>query len=227
MPVLVIRSPSLTEQVIATLRQAIIAQEFEPGESLVEATTAARLGVSRGPLREAIHRLEIEGLVKAGRRGYVVVGISEEDIDEIYTLRGVLERLAVTLACERRTPEDNDRLRVLLNEMEEATKSKEPIRFAAADIAFHSFFYTMARHRRLLGMWEQIAPSVEILLETTNYVDRDLAFAAQAHRSFLEAFLADDLPSLFDLLDEHLRHSRELVVVAQEEWRSRSSQTSP
>ena len=124
-----VRSPSLTDQVIATLRQAIIAQEFEPGESLVEATTAARLGVSRGPLREAIRRLEVEGLVEAGRRGYVVVGISNDDIDEIYSVRAVLEPFAVTLAVDRRTPKDEEELQLLQTEIDEATKSKEPFRF--------------------------------------------------------------------------------------------------
>jgi GntR family transcriptional regulator, gluconate operon transcriptional repressor len=216
-----VRSPSLTEQVIATLRQAIIAQEFTPGEALVEATTAARLGVSRGPLREAIRRLEVEGLVETGRRGYVVVGISDEDIDEIYSVRAVLERFALTLAVERRTPDDESELKLLQVEIERATKSGDPFRFAAADVAFHSFFYSMARHRRLQGMWEQIAPSVKILLETTNYVDRDLRSAARAHRVLLETFLSKDVERLLPVLDDHLRNSRRLVFLAQEEWRSR------
>jgi GntR family transcriptional regulator of gluconate operon len=219
-----VRSPSLTEQVIATLRQAIIAQEFEPGEALVEATTAARLGVSRGPMREAIRRLEVEGLVEAGRRGYLVVGISDDDIDEIYSVRGVLERLAITLAVERRTPEEEDQLQLLQAEIDEAAKSKDAIRFAAADVAFHSFFYNMARNRRLFGMWEQIAPSVKLLLETTNYIDRDLRSAARAHRALLVAFIDNDLDGLSNILEDHLRNSRRLVARAQDEWRSRTRQ---
>ncbi len=219
-----VRSPSLTEQVIATLRQAIIAQEFEPGEALVEATTAARLGVSRGPLREAIRRLEVEGLVEAGRRGYVVVGISDDDIDEIYSVREVLERFAVGLAVERRTPKEEEQLQLLQAEIELATKSRDPFRFAAADVAFHSCFYSMARHRRLFSMWEQIAPSVRILLETTNYVDRDLRSAARAHRALLDAFMDKDLDRLTEVLDDHLRNSRRLVSLAQEEWRSRTGE---
>ena len=84
----------------------------------------------------------------------------------------------VSLAVERRTPKDEEQLELLQAEIEQATKSRDPFRFAAADVAFHSCFYSMARHRRLFSMWEQIAPSVRILLETTNYVDRDLRLAS-------------------------------------------------
>ena len=73
-------------------------------------------------------------------------------------------------------------------------------------------------------MWEQIAPSVEILLETTNYVDRDLRSSARAHRGLLEAFMDKDLDQLTKVLDGHLRNSRRLVFLAQEEWRSRTRQ---
>jgi GntR family transcriptional regulator of gluconate operon len=217
-----VRSPSLREQVIAALRQGTIAQKLEPGEALVEATTATRFGVSRGPLREAIRRLEVEGLVEAGRRGYVVLGISDDEIDEIYSVRATLERFAVSLAVERRTPKDEEQLEFLQAEIERATKSRDPFRFAAADVAFHACFYSMARHRRLLSMWEQIAPSVRILLETTNYVDRDLRSAARAHRALLEAFMDKDLDRLTEVLNDHLHNSRQLVSLAQEEWRSRS-----
>ena len=79
-------------------------------------------------MREAIRRLEVEGLVEAGRRGYLVVGISDDDIDEIYSVRGVLERLAITLAVERRTPKEEDQLQLLQAEIDEAAKSKDAIR---------------------------------------------------------------------------------------------------
>jgi DNA-binding FadR family transcriptional regulator len=73
-------------------------------------------------------------------------------------------------------------------------------------------------------MWEHIAPSVRTLLETTNYVDRDLRSAARAHRALLEALMDKDLDTLTEVLDHHLHNSRQLVSLAQEEWRSRSGE---
>ena len=89
-------SQSLSTQVFKKLEQAILTNELKTGDSLNELKISSQLGVSRTPVREAIKQLEYEGLVKTVlNKGAVVVGISEKDIEDIYTIRGYLEQLAV------------------------------------------------------------------------------------------------------------------------------------
>ena len=90
----------LRDVVFKTLREAILTGELEPGERLMEIKLADKLGVSRTPIREAIRKLEIEGLVNmTPRKGAVVAEISEEDLQNVLEVRRVLEKLAVELAC--------------------------------------------------------------------------------------------------------------------------------
>ena len=96
----------LRDVVFQTLRQAILYGELKPGERLMEVHLAERLGVSRTPIREAIRKLELEGLVvMIPRRGAVVASITEKDLKDVLEVRRTLEILACEVACERITPE--------------------------------------------------------------------------------------------------------------------------
>ena len=96
----------LRDVVFNTLRQAILKGELEPGERLMEIQLAERLGVSRTPIREAIRKLELEGLVlMVPRKGAEVASISEKSLREVLEVRRSLEELAIELACQKITQE--------------------------------------------------------------------------------------------------------------------------
>ena len=96
----------LRDVVFKTLRQAILRGELKPGERLMEIKLANKLGVSRTPIREAIRKLELEGLVlMIPRRGAEVAEITEKSLNDVLEVRKALEELSVQLACERITPE--------------------------------------------------------------------------------------------------------------------------
>ena len=128
----------LRDVVFQTLRQAILYGELKPGERLMEVHLAERLGVSRTPIREAIRKLELEGLVvMIPRRGAVVASITEKDLKDVLEVRRTLEILAGEVACERITPK-------LLEELKEAgeefgrLKDAEDVNcLADADVRFH------------------------------------------------------------------------------------------
>ena len=101
----------LRDVVFHTLRQAILKGEMEPGERLMEIQLAKKLGVSRTPIREAIRKLELEGLVTMiPRRGAEVAGITEKSLRDVLEVRRALEDLAVELAVERMDADDIERL---------------------------------------------------------------------------------------------------------------------
>ena len=123
----------LRDVVFKTLRQAILRGELKPGERLMEIKLANKLGVSRTPIREAIRKLELEGLVlMIPRRGAEVAEITEKSLNDVLEVRKALEELAVQLACERMDEEGLEALKKAAKEFEESLGSEDVTRIAEA-----------------------------------------------------------------------------------------------
>ena len=128
----------LRDVVFNTLRQAILRGEMEPGERLMEIQLADKLGVSRTPIREAIRKLELEGLViMIPRKGAEVAHITEKDMRDVLEVRAALEELAATLACRNVTPERIEELKMANKRFEAAIISKDVVAIVDADVNFH------------------------------------------------------------------------------------------
>lgn len=141
----------LRDVVFNTLRQAILKGELEPGERLMEITLANKLGVSRTPIREAIRKLELEGLVNMiPRKGAVVASISEKDMKDVLEVRITLEELAVTLAIKNMDDSDFAALKEAGRAFEEAVVSKDIVSIVDADVAFHDVIYNSTDNNRLI-----------------------------------------------------------------------------
>ena len=141
----------LRDVVFNTLRQAILKGELEPGERLMEIQLSERLGVSRTPIREAIRKLELEGLVlMIPRKGAEVAKISETSLREVLEVRRSLEELAAELACQR----IGDRELLDLEEAEEAFAEAiingEPMEIAESDEHYHDLIYQATGNSRLV-----------------------------------------------------------------------------
>ena len=109
----------LRDVVFNTLRQAILRGELKPGERLMEIQLANKLGVSRTPIREAIRKLELEGLVlMIPRKGAEVAEITEKSLKDVLEVRRALEELAVEIACEKMTAQQIEELKAAAKEFE-------------------------------------------------------------------------------------------------------------
>ena len=148
----------LRDVVFKTLRQAILKGELEPGERLMEIQLAERLGVSRTPIREAIRKLELEGLViMIPRKGAEVADITEKSLRDVLEVRKALEELAVQLACEKITQEE-------LEELEQAgenfkkvlNRSKDITEVAEADVRFHDVIYMATDNQKLIHLLNKL-----------------------------------------------------------------------
>lgn len=143
----------LRDVVFNTLRQAILRGELKPGERLMEIKLADKLGVSRTPIREAIRKLELEGLVlMIPRRGAVVAEITEKSLKDVLEVRKALEELSVELACERITQEDISRLKEAAKEFERTLQSGDVTEYAEADVKFHDIIYFATENQRLIQL---------------------------------------------------------------------------
>ncbi len=140
----------LRDVVFNTLRKAILTGKLKPGERLMEVHLANRLGVSRTPIREAIRKLELEGLViMIPRRGAEVARITEKSLKDVLEVRRALDALSVELACDRITSEDIKRLLEACQEFERAAKGKDTAVIAKADVALHDIIVEAAGNLRL------------------------------------------------------------------------------
>lgn len=143
----------LRDVVFNTLRQAILTGELKPGERLMEIHLANRLGVSRTPIREAIRKLELEGLVTMiPRRGAEVAQITEKSLQDVLEVRRTLDALSVELACERISEEELLQLEAACKKVEEAIAGKDLKKIAQADVAFHDIIVKATRNTRLVQM---------------------------------------------------------------------------
>lgn len=143
----------LRDVVFNTLRQAILRGELKPGERLMEIQLANKLGVSRTPIREAIRKLELEGLVlMIPRKGAEVADITEKSLRDVLEVRKALEELAVQLTCDKITKEQIRELEEAADEFKKILKSSDVTEIAEADVHFHDVIYKATDNQRLIQL---------------------------------------------------------------------------
>ena len=143
----------LRDVVFNTLRQAILTGELKPGERLMEIHLANRLGVSRTPIREAIRKLELEGLVTMiPRRGAEVAQITEKSMNDVLEVRRALDALCVELACDRITDGELEQLKLACEGFEQAIKTQDAKKIAHADVALHDIIVQATGNQRLIQL---------------------------------------------------------------------------
>ena len=149
----------LRDVVFNTLRQAILKGELKPGERLLEIQLANKLGVSRTPVREAIRKLELEGLVlMIPRKGAEVAEITRQDMEDVLEVRTALEELAVKDACDHITDAQLSELKKASNEFKKALlEGKDLVTCADADMHFHDVILSATNNRRLIQMLNNLS----------------------------------------------------------------------
>jgi DNA-binding GntR family transcriptional regulator len=153
---------TIRELLFKHLRALIISGRFETGQKLVEEELADQFKVSRTPVREALRKLEIEGLVQyQPRRGVIVTGFSREDVDEIYATRAVLEGLAARLAAEHATDAELAELGRCLERMNRSSDAGDFQRTARIHTRFDDLLYRIGHNRRLYGILSQFSEYIE------------------------------------------------------------------
>jgi len=204
---------NLAIDVAALLRESIATGEIPPGTRLVEVEVARQLGVSRGPLREALRILETEGLLDSHPgRGSFVSTISERDIREVYSLRCILEEETIRLAAKRVKTEDIDSLERTLEAMITAAKAGESSKVTDLDFQFHSHIWAMADHKRLMGVLEGITTQIRMYLAVQTQLYDDMAAGISDHQEFLEALRNHDGEAGARIMRNHLQVAANAVL---------------
>jgi DNA-binding GntR family transcriptional regulator len=201
-----VTTPTLVESVAEAIRESILSGRFAPGDRLVEAELARELHVSRGPIREALGLLGKDGIVvHEPRRGKFVQGLTPRLIDEVYSLRLLLEPFAVDRVIANLDDSGRSRLQSALASIAAAASEGDERALAAADVGFHNLIYELADHELLQRAWlENIAGKLRLMSNITTRSLTELKDAERNHRRILEPILAGDVESAKRAIAQHI-----------------------
>lgn len=206
----------LRDRVLDALRDAIVSAELKPGEPLIELELSAQLGVSRAPLREAIQILSREGLVETmPYRGAIVRNLSRRDIEELYSLRSVLESFAVQRIIERNDAEQVTRLRAVFENMLTAAQGGDLKAVNNLDREFHDTLIELSDHNLLVMTWSSVSMRVRQVMALRNRRNSDITRIAYNHLPIIEAIEKADETEALRLIREHVASSGDLLA---ENW---------
>lgn len=203
----------LRDVVFNTLRRAILKGELKPGERLMEIALAERLGVSRTPIREAMRKLELEGLVvMIPRRGAQVANITEKDLNDVLEVRIALEKMAIEKACELITEEQLEELNNAAKEFEKAIDEENVVKLAEVDVAFHDIIYKASGNVRLNQVLNNLKEQiyryrVEYLKDEDTRND-----LITEHEHIYNAIKERDAEKAMEITFQHIENQRRAII---------------
>lgn len=203
----------LRDVIFETLRRAIVSGDIKPGERLMEVSLAEQMGVSRTPVREAIRRLEAEGLVTMiPRKGTHVSELSVKDIIDVLEVRGVLDKLATGLAAKRMTP---SQIKILEGVHKQYVTNVEKNNIEGAirkDVEFHDTIYSASGNSRLISVAASLREHIYrfrvIYMKDTHIAEHVL----REHEDILEAIRNSQYDIAANLAEEHIKNQMESII---------------
>lgn len=199
---------SLRVKVFTQLQNDILNGKYQPGESIIETKLSEEMGVSRTPIREAIRQLELEGLVQSiPNKGVFVQGVSAQDIEDIYTIRMMIEGLAARWATEKMTDEELVELKEAL-ELEEFYTTKNDIQHLLQfDSRFHEIIFRASKSKPLMHTLSTFHHYVQ-RARNVSFSDPERARKVlEEHRAILQALMERDAEKAERLTTEHVRNA--------------------
>lgn len=203
---------TLRHEAVEELRSAILRGAFKPGERLREQELARLLGLSRGPVREAIRQLEQEGIVNAEPHvGVSVVAFAAEEIRDAFAIREFIEISSADAMVKSLSAEERRRLFELVELMQQAAAARDHTRVADLDVAFHRLLLRPAS-AVAQRVWSSLEGPIRIYLSRSDEIFfREVGDVGESHRPILDALVADDPERLSAALSAHTEESRALV----------------
>ena len=217
-------SKPIREIAYETLKHAIITGDLPAGSRIVETDYADRMHISRTPLREALRKLERDGLVEYMlRRGVIVRAFTIADVEEIYTIRNCLEMLTLPAIIQNATAEDIARLRGILNEMDPLTESGDVANLSPRARRFHAELTAISGLKRTIRAIEGQDEYITRFSALSIAKENRRQAAHQEHYDLVDLVEKRDLAGLEKLMRKHIERSKENCLKALEESGMRRS----
>lgn len=196
---------SLRERVFQRIRQSILDGKYKQGDALRESAIANELNVSRTPVREAIRQLELEGLVRSiPNKETVVCGITEEDVHDIFMVRGKLEGVAGRLAAERITEEELEKIQEILELTEFYANKGDVSRIETLDHTFHDLIYNATKSKIIKHVLSDFHAYIQQTRKKSIATPGRVQCLLEEHRAIYEAIKNRDGDKAEELINAHL-----------------------
>ena len=211
--IMLLQTSSLASVVQSELERMILSGELAPGAKLTEVALAARLGVSRGPLREAFHMLEEAGLVRTEKnRGVFVRDVALAEAVEIFDLRAAMDELVGRRLAEHITPVQLKEVRGLVDQMERAVKAKDAHHYHLLNLRFHDRLVELAGNAKLTAIYRKLIKELS-LFRRLNLADGWLLpVSVGEHRQIVKAIASGDAHAAGRAMFEHAMDSKERTI---------------
>ena len=211
---------SLGQHVFENLKSAIIKGDMLPGGRLIESRLAETLGISRTPVREAIHKLEREGyLRKLPRGGFSVLGLSRDDVEETFGIRRVLESYAARLAAEKHKKSDLKPLAKKIQLYQKHLDSKDLEALPDINTEFHDLLYALSRSPKLITMINNLRDQIYRFRQLILKNEKLARMSNEDHKDMLERIRQRDAKGVERLVREHLVRGEKAVLESYDEMR--------
>ena len=205
-----LQTSSLTSAVQQALERMITLGELGPGDKLNEAALAERLGVSRGPVREAFRVLEEAGLLTLKKnRGVYVRQIPLQEALEIYELRAMMEAHVGAVLAESASEEQLNSLQTMIDSMEQAVQAQDSALYYRLNVEFHETMVSFAGNRKLYLLYRRLTRELALFRRRNLAVQSLLTGSIQEHREVLAAIRSRNKKLAADTLRRHVQQSRE------------------
>jgi phosphonate utilization transcriptional regulator len=204
---------SLTSVVQQEIERAILQGEYAPGSKLIEAMLAQKMGVSRGPVREAFRMLEEAGLVRTEKnRGVFVRDIPIDEAVEIFDLRAAMDELVGRKLANGITPAQLKEIKGLVDAMEKAVKAEDARHYHLLNLKFHDRLVEMAGNGKLTAIYRKLIKELS-LFRRLNLADGWLLpISANEHRQIIKAIASGDPETAGRAMFEHAMDSKERTI---------------
>lgn len=199
---------TLKENVTGILRQLIVEGTLPPGAEFNQAQIAEQLGVSRGPIREALGQLEQEGLLQSvPYKGVVVTPLTRQYVEELYSVRTALELLALDRALDRMTDAEIDPLDTVVEEMRTVARSGDLVRLVEIDLQFHEYLIAHSHHELAHKLWLTLEVGMRRCLRTRHRIYTFLDEVVGSHPTLITALRQRNKPLAKQILSDHIAES--------------------
>lgn len=207
------RYSPLHEKVFEVVKEKILMGVLKPGDALIETKLSEELGVSRTPIREAIRQLELEGLVYTiPHKGAIVAGVSTQDIEDIYTIRMLLDGLAARWAAIKLNQEEEDELTEIITLMELYTQRKDVARVMKTDSRFHELIYRASKSKPLEHVLSTFHSYVIRARVTSFETPGRLESAYEEHKKIYEAIIKRNADLAEEYAKKHVANAAKNLI---------------
>ena len=206
-------SSTIRRRIYNFLREQLLSGEIQPHEHLIEAKVAREIGTSRTPVREALHSLELEGLIKSiPRVGYVVKSISEEEVEEICEIRAAIEGLGARWAMEKAQKKLVEGLKKNISLSDERVSKGDVRAFVDMDAQFHEIISKLSGSKRLLELAQTLRRHMLRYRVQSIYSIDNVRRAIDGHKGILRAIEKRDLEEVNKAIQHHMEQSKRDIL---------------